>query len=115
MDWNHYQYYLEWYFGSSDWFCKLVLLKVIYWSYVSLFSCFLFLCYQVASTYFFYQTLCPSNLFDNTDSTIYQEGKKHMKQGSFTYDNKGHSEGRMFRYFSSFKSTHLKLIMLRDL
>ena len=41
--------------------------------------------------------LSSASLFDNTDSTIYQECKKCMKQGCFCiYGNKGHSEGRMF-------------------
>ena len=60
-------------------------------------SRFAFLSCRVASTTFTNLFLSPSSLFDNTDSAIYQEGKKRMKQGcSFTYGNEGHTEGRMF-------------------
>ena len=64
---------------------------------MSLVSCFPFLSYGVASTSFTNPFLSPSGPLDNTDSAIYQEGKKRTKQGcSFTYFNKGHSEGRIF-------------------
>ena len=60
--------------------------------------------------------LSPSSPFNNTDSATYQEDRKCTKQGCpLMYVNKGHSEGRIFWCFSSFKSTHLKLVMLQDL
>ena len=62
--------------------------------------------------------LSPSSLFDNTHGAIIEGRKrrKRTKQGcSFTYVNEGHSKGRIFWCFSSFKSTDLNLIMLRDL
>ena len=84
---------------------------------MSLVSRFPLVSYWVASTYFFYNLfLSPSSLFDNTNSAIYQEGKKHTKQScSLTYVDEGQSEGRIFWFLSSFKSTRVKLITLRGL